>query len=153
MTSFASSLLEHGPFLRTTDSHLHDNTGARGNLLCFYCNLLGQFASGGYNNGPDVIGSGPLVSTRFCSEGGVILEDTLDNGDEETKSFASTSFGLGDAVEISQCAVSARYTPSLHVDSAQCLIDSFGLHVGHSSELHPLGDDIDNVWVDKALCR
>ena len=98
MTSFTLRLQKHGPFLCTSDCNLDDNASARDYLLSLDCNLFGKLAGRRDDNGPDVVGFGAFVAFGLLAELGVILDDSLDDGNEETECFTGTSLCLCNAV-------------------------------------------------------
>lgn len=97
MASFTLSLLEHEPLLCASDGSLDNDASPRGDFLGFDGNLLGQFSRGRNDNGPDVVGPGALVASDPFAELWVVLDDTLDDGDEETQRLTSTSLCLCNA--------------------------------------------------------
>lgn len=58
--------------------------------------LLSQLTRGRDDNGPDIVWLGALVAASLLAELGVVLDDSLDDGNEETQSFASTGLCLCD---------------------------------------------------------
>lgn len=96
MASFTLCFLQHHPLLCSTHGSLNDQAGTRHNLLCLDGDLLGQLASGRDDDGSDVVGFCALVAAGTLGEFGVVLENSLDNGDEETKRLAGSCLSLSD---------------------------------------------------------
>lgn len=148
VASLALRLHEHGALLGAAHGCLDDDAGAARHFLGLDGDLLGQLAGGGDDNGSDVVCLCPLVSPWLVCEGGVVLENALDNGDEKAERLAGARLCLCDPAQVSSKVCTARMH-HLHVDAAQCLADGPCLDIGHGGELHLLGDGVDQVWVDK----
>ena len=99
MTSFALRLLEHGPLLCSADCDLHNDAGIGNHLLGLDRDLLGQFSRRGDDDGSDVVWFGALVSAGLLAQLRVVLDDSLDNGDEEAEGFARTGLCLRNTIE------------------------------------------------------
>ena len=98
MASLTLGFHEHHPFLGTSDGHLDDNAGVCDHLLGLDSNLFGKLSGGGDDNGSDVVGFGALVPSGLLAELWVVLDDSLNDGDEETECFTGTSLCLRNAV-------------------------------------------------------
>lgn len=133
MAALTLSLHEHGPLLGAAHGGLDHDAGATGHLLGLDGDLLCQFSGRRNDNGADVVCLPSLVSARPLGQAWVVFENPLDDGNEEAERLAGARFCLGN-----------------DVDAAQCLVDGACLDVGHGSELHLLGDGVDQVWVDEA---
>ena len=99
MASFTLSLLEHSPLLCASNRNLDDNASARNNLLSLYCNLFGKLSGGRDDDRPNVVGPGALVASDLLAKFWVVLDDSLNNGNEETEGFTGTSLCLRNAVK------------------------------------------------------
>lgn len=98
MASFTLRLLKHSLFLCTSHRNLDDNASVRDYLLGLDCNLFGELAGRRDDNGPDIVGSGALVALDFLAELRVVLDDSLDDGNEKTECFTGTGLCLCNAV-------------------------------------------------------
>lgn len=153
MAAFTLSLLEHLALHSSTNSCLHNETSVLSDLLRLNSDLLCEFTSWRNDDGPDIVGLCALVTTDPFAELGVGCNNALDDGDKETKCFASTSFCLCDTFFLSADRTQLNIDSFLHVHAAQGLIDSPLLDVGHSLDLHLLGDGIDDVGVYQSTGR
>jgi hypothetical protein len=150
VASLALSLLEHLALHGTTDSNLHNETGTAGELPCLNGNLFREFTGGRDDDGPDIVGLCALVSTNLLAELGIGCDDALDDGNEETKGFTSTSLCLRDTAFDQLVYSFAKIDDVLHVDATEGLVDGPLLHIRHSLNLHLLGDGVDDVGVHEA---
>lgn len=152
MAALALRLLQHSALLCATHSRLHNDAGARRDLLGLNGNLLCQLAGGRDDDGPDVVRLRPLVSADSLAELGIVLHDSLDDGDEETERLAGTRLCLRDTTQ-SQLVLVSFLGRCSHVVSQQCLVDGPGLHLCHGLEFHLLRDGVDEVLVHQSAPR
>jgi hypothetical protein len=149
VAALALRLLEHGSLHGAAYGRLHDDAGARRDLLGLDGDLLCQFSGGRDDDGADVVGPGLLVSARLLAELGVSLHDPLDDGDEEAERLAGTCLRLRDAT-CCQLGICICRLVSLHVSPEQCLVDGPRLHVRHGRKPHLLRDGVDDVRVHQS---
>src|SRR4051812_11965420 len=97
MAAFTLGLLKHGPLHGSTHGRLHYDARVGDDFLGLDGNLLGQLSCWRDDDGPDVAWLCALVATGPFGESGVILDDSLDDGNEETEGFAGAGLCLSDA--------------------------------------------------------
>lgn len=105
MAALLASPLEHLPLLGTTNGSLDDKTGSLDQLAGLLSNLLGKLTGGRDDDGANVIGTG-ATATKPVGERGILSDDLLDHGDEETKRLASTGLGLSNTKSVLLATVS-----------------------------------------------
>lgn len=108
MASFALSLLEHSPLLCASNRNLDDNASSRNHFPGLNRNLLRKLSGGRDDNGPNVVGPGALVASNLLAELGVVLDDSLYDGNEETEGFAGTGLCLRNTVKCQSVVLSKR---------------------------------------------
>ena len=97
MAAFTQGLLKHGPLLRAAHGNLHHNAGIGDDFLSLNGNLLGQLSCWRDDDGLDIACRGALVAAWLLAESGVLLDDSLDNGNEEAEGFTGAGFRLRNA--------------------------------------------------------
>jgi len=152
MATLTLRLLKHSSLLSTTHSCLHYDAGSGGDLLGLNGDLFCQLSCGRNDNGPDVVGPALLVATDLLAKLGIVGDDSLDDGNEETEGFTRAGLGLCDTAEVS-CNPGARLGLCLHIRAVQSLVDGPGLHIGHGGEPHLPRDGVDEVWVHQTTFR
>jgi hypothetical protein len=130
MAALALCPLQHLTLHGSTDGGLHNETGILGDLLRLNGNLFRELTGRGDDDGPDVVRLCALVTADLLAELGVACDDTLDDGDEETECFTSTGLCLRN-----------------NVNAAEGLVNGPLLNIGHSLNLHLLGNGVDDVGV------
>jgi hypothetical protein len=96
MAALALNLLQASALLSTTNSSLHNETGAEGNLLGLDGNLFCQFTGRGDNKGTNFGGGGSGVTSDLGNVDTGIIDDVLKGGEEESKSLSGSCLGLGE---------------------------------------------------------
>ena len=97
MAPLALRLRQHGLLLCSTDSGLHNQACALGDLLCFHSDLFSELSRWRDDDSSDIIGFGALVAAGGFSELWVDLNDALDDRDKKAEGFAGARLCLGDA--------------------------------------------------------
>jgi hypothetical protein len=97
VAALALNLHQARALLGTTNSSLHNEASAEGDLLGLDSNLFGQFTGRGDDKGADFGGSGSGITSNLGNIDTGIIKDVLKSGEEESKSLSSSCLGLGKA--------------------------------------------------------
>lgn len=156
MAALGPCLAQHHGLVHSTDGGLDLDTGVAAQFAGFGTDLLCQFSRRGDDDGSDVVCSG-LLGGAGC-ERGVLLDDSGDGGNEESKGLASTGPSLSDTVQLKVslggiASTSAYQWGDVHVLALQGRVDAHGLNVCHGLILHVLEDCLEDVVVDADGCE
>lgn len=99
MAALLAGLVQHLPLLGTTNGSLDDDTGSLDQLTGLLSDLLCKLAGWRDDDGADVIRTSS-TATKPVGERGILGDDLLDHGDEETKRLASSGLGLSDTEKV-----------------------------------------------------